>query len=249
MEYLEGMNLDELVKRFGSLPEARTVFILRQACGSLAEAHAAGLVHRDVKPANLILTRRGGLHDFVKVLDFGLAKALDGQERASVTSPNVLMGTPLYLSPEAVNQPDQVDARSDVYALAAVGYFLLTGTPVFRGTSVMEICMKHVKDAPEPPSARRGGPVSPGLEALLLRCLAKTPSDRPGHAAEMLSELEACAVEGSWTDQDAAAWWAAHDKAASPSEQAVPAHGQPARNQQTTSTETTVAYQKGAGDS
>ena len=141
MEYLEGMNLDELIQRFGPLPEARMVYILRQVCGSLAEAHAAGLVHRDIKPANIILTRRGGLHDFVKVLDFGLAKALDSQDRAGVTSPNALMGTPLYLSPEAVNQPDQIDARADVYALAAVGYFLLTGTPVFDGASVMEICM------------------------------------------------------------------------------------------------------------
>jgi serine/threonine protein kinase len=247
MEYLEGMNLDDLVKQFGSLPEARMVFILRQTCGSLAEAHAAGLVHRDVKPANIILTRRGGLHDFVKVLDFGLAKALDGQEQAGVTSPNALMGTPLYLSPEAVNQPDQVDARSDVYALAAVGYFLLTGTPVFSGASVMEICMKHVKDAPEPPSKRRGSAVSPGLEALLLRCLAKAPSDRPSDAAEMLRELDACAVEGKWTDQDAATWWAGRDKTVSPSEQTVPGQGQPVRHQQTPSPETTMAYQEGAG--
>jgi len=245
MEYLEGMNLDELVEQFGPLPEARTVFLLRQACGSLAEAHAAGLVHRDVKPANIFLTRRGGLHDFVKVLDFGLAKALDGQERAGVTSPNALMGTPLYLSPEAVNQPDQVDARSDVYALTAVGYFLLTGTPVFSGASVMEICMKHAKAAPEPPSARRGSPVSPGLEALLLRCLAKAPSDRPGDAAEMLRELDACAVEGSWTALDAAAWWAAHDKKVPSSEQAVRGRAQPAGDQQAPGPNTTVAYQEG----
>jgi hypothetical protein len=245
MEYLEGMNLEELVGRFGPLPEARTVFLLRQACGSLAEAHAAGLVHRDVKPANIILTRRGGLHDFVKVLDFGLAKALDGPEKASVTSPNAIMGTPLYLSPEAVNQPDQVDARSDVYALAAVSYFLLTGTPVFSGASVMEICMKHAKAAPESPSVRRGSPVSRSLETLLLRCLAKAPSDRPGDAAEMLRELEACALEGSWTALDAAAWWAALDKAVPPSEQAVPGRGEPARLQQTPRPDMTVAYQEG----
>ena len=155
------------------------------------------------------------------------------------------MGTPLYLSPEAVNQPDQVDARSDVYALAAVGYFLLTATPVFSGATVMEICMKHVKDAPEPPSARRGSLVSPGLEALLLRCLAKAPSDRPSDAAEMLRELEACAVECKWTALDAAAWWAARDKSVSPSEQPVP--GQPARHQQTPGPDTTMAYQEGTG--
>jgi eukaryotic-like serine/threonine-protein kinase len=247
MEYLEGMNLDELIKRFGPLQEARMVFILRQVCGSLAEAHAAGLVHRDIKPANIILTRRGGLNDFVKVLDFGLAKALDSQERASVTSPNAVMGTPLYLSPEAVNQPDQVDARSDVYALAAVGYFLLTGTPVFSGPTVMEICMKHAKSAPEPPSARRGQPVSVDLEALLLRCLAKAPADRPSDAAEMSRELEICSVAGVWTLLDAAAGWAALDKVVPQAKQAATAHGQPVRTQETLGPEMTVAYQDKRG--
>src|SRR4051812_35242367 len=175
MEYLDGMNLDDLVKRFGPLPEARLVYILRQACGALAEAHAAGLVHRDVKPANIFLTCRGGLHDFVKVLDFGLVKALEGADQAHLTNPNAVTGTPLYLSPEAVKQPDRVDARTDVYAVAAVGYFLLTGAPVFTGTTVMEICMKHVNATPEAPSARSGKPVSAELEALLLRGLAKDP--------------------------------------------------------------------------
>src|SRR5262249_54550905 len=113
MEYLEGLNLDELVAKSGALPEPRTVFILRQICGSLAEAHAASMVHRDIKPANILITRRGGLCDFVKVLDFGLAKAIEGAESAHVTNPNALMGTPLYMSPEAVSHPDQVDARSD----------------------------------------------------------------------------------------------------------------------------------------
>ena len=239
MEYLEGMNLEELVGRLGPLPEARTVYILRQVCGSLAEAHAAGLVHRDIKPANIVLTRRGGLYDFVKVLDFGLAKASGGQEKAGLTSPNALMGTPLYLSPEAVNQPEQVDARSDVYALAVVGYFLLTGTPVFSGTTIMEICMKHARAAPEPPSTRSGRAVSPGLEQLLLRCLAKAPSDRPGDAAAMLRELDACVAEGAWTAQDAAAWWAGLDLAAPPSE----GDGDHA-DKHASGPNTTVAYQE-----
>jgi hypothetical protein len=238
MEYLEGMDLDDLVERFGSLPEARMVFLLRQACGSLAEAHAAGLVHRDVKPANILLTRRGGLHDFVKVLDFGLAKSLDGQERANVTSPNAVMGTPLYLSPEAINLPDQVDARTDVYALGAVGYFLLTGTSVFSGTSVMEICVKHLNDVPEPPSARRGKPVSAALEALVLRCLAKAPSARPRDAGEMLRELERCAVEGTWTVVEASAWWAGMDKAA-PAKQTTPIQE---RSQETPGPQATVTF-------
>jgi hypothetical protein len=211
MEYLEGMNLDDLVTRFDPVPEARAVFLLRQACGALAEAHAAGLVHRDIKPANIFLTRRGGLHDFVKVLDFGLVK--DVGDTAHLTTENAVTGTPLYLSPEAINQPDQLDARADVYALGAVGYFLLTGTAVFTGVSVMEICMKHVNAAPEPPSARSGKQFSADLEALLLRCLAKAPSARPGNAGELLRELERCAVAGTWTADDAAHWWASRARA------------------------------------
>jgi eukaryotic-like serine/threonine-protein kinase len=239
MEYLDGLNLDDLIKRFGPLPEARMAFILRQVCGSLAEAHAGGLVHRDIKPANIFLTRRGGLHDFVKVLDFGLVKALDGEDKAGVTNPNALMGTPLYLSPEAVNQPDAVDARADVYAVAAVGYFLLTATPVFTGATVMDICMKHAKTAPEPPSVRTGKPVSAGLEALLMRCLAKSPADRPANAAELLRELEACTITGHWSAMDAASWW--EDK-----DHAVPAGAaklDPPGSQTAPAPDATMAYQ------
>ena len=209
MEFLDGSNLDDLVARAGPLPEARAVFVLRQACGALAEAHATGLVHRDVKPANIFLTRRGGLHDFVKVLDFGLVKAVGGGEEGNVTSAGAVTGTPLYMAPEAVDRPDEVGPRADVYALGAVGYFLLTGTPVFAGASVVEICLKHVREAPEPPSARAGRPLSPGLEALLLRCLAKAPAERPADAAALLAELDAVTVVGRWTEADAAAWWAA----------------------------------------
>jgi serine/threonine protein kinase len=212
MEYLDGMNLDDLVKRFGPLPEARMVYILRQVCGALAEAHAAGLVHRDVKPANIFLTSRGGMHDFAKVLDFGLVKALDVEDTANLTSANVMTGTPLYASPEAVIHPDQVDVRADVYAVGAVGYFLLTGTPVFTGDSVVEICMKHVNTVPESPSVRSGKQVSRGLEGLLLRCLAKSPSDRPSDAADLLKQFEACTFDGVWTASDAAVWWAAKDE-------------------------------------
>jgi hypothetical protein len=211
MEFLSGMNLDDFIKRHGPVPEARMLFILRQICGALAEAHASGLVHRDIKPANIFLTRRGGLHDFVKVLDFGLVKALGGVEQANVTNPHALMGTPLYLSPEAVNHPDSVDARADVYAVGAVGYYMLTGTPVFSGATVMEICMKHVKEPPEPPSARSGKPVTPAVEAFLLRCLAKSPADRPKDAAELLVEIDACAV-ATWTAAQAAAWWETLEK-------------------------------------
>jgi len=212
MEYLEGINLDELVARFGVLPEARLLFILKQVCGSLAEAHASGMVHRDVKPANIFLTRRGGMSDFVKVLDFGLAKLHESSEAAHLTAANAVTGTPLYLSPEAVNEPDRLDARADVYALGAVAYYLLTGQPVFTGATVVEICMKHVRETPQPPSSRLGRGVSPSLDALILRCLAKPRADRPGDAAALLRELEECKVAGTWTADDAALWWDSFSK-------------------------------------
>jgi serine/threonine protein kinase len=186
------------------------VYILKQVCGSLAEAHAAGLVHRDIKPANIFLTRRGLMADFVKVLDFGLVKSLESAESANVTAANAVTGTPLYLSPEAMNQPDKVDAHSDVYAIGAVGYFLLTGMPVFGGATVMEICMKHVQTPPDAPSQRLGKPISPDLEALILKCLAKPQNDRPADAAQLLRELDKCKVAGHWTPDDAAAWWSAN---------------------------------------
>jgi hypothetical protein len=206
MEYLEGTNLDDLVAGAGPLPEARALFLLRQICGSLAEAHARGLVHRDVKPANIFLTCRGDLYDFVKVLDFGLVKTMSSKE-AGLTAANAVTGTPLYLSPEAVNHPEQVDARSDVYAIGAVAYFLLTGTPVFRGESIMEICLNHVRTAPDTPSARLGKPIHPVLERIVLRCLAKAPAERPATAAVLLGELETCTIEPSWTAAQAAEWW------------------------------------------
>ncbi len=149
MEYLDGINLEDLVRRHGPQPERRVVSILEQVCGSLSEAHAIGLIHRDIKPANIMLTERGGIRDFVKVLDFGLVKALETDRDSSLTAEGVFTGTPLYMSPETIQASDRVDARTDIYAVGAVGYFLLTGTPVFNGSNVMEILHKHVSEAPE----------------------------------------------------------------------------------------------------
>jgi serine/threonine protein kinase len=211
MEYLEGSNLDELVRRYGPLPQERVWYLLHQVCASLAEAHQAGLIHRDVKPANIFLTSRGGEHDFVKVLDFGLAKPADGRE-ITVTSLDVVAGTPLYLAPEALTEPQRVDARADVYAIGAVAYFLLTGTPVFSGGSASDICLKHVSATPQPPSARTDRPLCPALERLLLQCLAKSPADRPQDAADLLRLLDSCPVPGRWTAAEAARWWADRDE-------------------------------------
>jgi eukaryotic-like serine/threonine-protein kinase len=207
MEYLEGINLQELVKTCGPLPEGRVVAILTQVCGSLAEAHDIGLIHRDIKPENIVLTYRAGMPDFVKVLDFGLVKAADAEETAKLTQANVTVGTPHYLSPEAVDRPDTVTSLADIYAIGAVGYFLLTGTPVFSGKTVMEICMKHVRAIPDSPSQRLGHAVSPRLEALILRCLAKNPKDRPSSARALKEALDACEPSGDWTEAEATAWW------------------------------------------
>jgi hypothetical protein len=212
MEYLAGVNLEDLVKTWGALPEARIVPILRQICGSLAEAHAVGLIHRDIKPANIILTSRAGLADFVKVLDFGLVKAADAEEAAKLTGANVTVGTPHYLSPEAVESPERVTAQSDVYAIGAVAYYLVTGEQVFKGKTVMEICMKHVRNVPDPPSARLGRSVSPGLESLILRCLAKKPEERPPGTRALADELDRLEPAGSWTRADAEAWWVSFQK-------------------------------------
>jgi eukaryotic-like serine/threonine-protein kinase len=210
MEYLDGTNLQDLVQRFGPVNEARSVFILKQICGSLSEAHVLGLVHRDIKPANIFLTSRGGLYDFVKVLDFGLVKTLDDENGANLTNPNAMTGTPLYMAPEAVIQTQKIDARADIYAIGAVGYFLLTGTSVFPLGPVMEVCMRHVSETPESLSNRLGKPISPELENLILRCLSKPRANRPDDALALLHELEACQISGTWTATDAREWWKVH---------------------------------------
>jgi serine/threonine-protein kinase len=174
-------------------------------CASLAEAHAIGLVHRDVKPANVMLCVRGGVPDFVKVLDFGLAKELSGMGDAGVSQSSAFLGTPLYAAPEAITAPASVDARADLYALGAVACFLLTGEPPFGGGSVVEVCARHVGAAPEPPSARALG-IPPALDAVVLRCLEKDPARRFASADELRVALAAIAV-APWSRDDAAAWW------------------------------------------
>jgi hypothetical protein len=215
MEYLEGINLEDLVKQYGPQPEARVIFILQQVCGSLAEAHGIGLIHRDIKPANIILTERGGLLDFVKLLDFGLVKALDSRKDSSLTTADSLTGTPLYMPPEAIKQ-ESIDARSDLYSLGAVGYFLVTGTPVFDGDNVLQVLQQHVSDSPTTPSERLGQPISAEFESVLLKCLAKSPDDRPKTAAEVAEALARCPGAGAWTRRDAEGWWQQHRPGQSP---------------------------------
>jgi eukaryotic-like serine/threonine-protein kinase len=207
MEYLDGINLEDLVARVGPLPAGRVVAILRQVCGSLAEAHALGLIHRDIKPANIMLTNRGGIADFVKVLDFGLARGVGNERDVRLTSAGDLTGTPLYLAPEAIERPNAVDARTDLYAVGAVGYWLLTGKPVFEGDSILDLCRKHLGEAPAPPSRRIGRAIDPILEALILQCLEKDAARRPRTATALATELARCDdASAGWQDQ-AEQWW------------------------------------------
>ena len=207
MEYLDGLNLQDLVDRNGPQPEGRVIHILKQVCGSLAEAHSIGLIHRDVKPANILLNVRGGMFDVVKLLDFGLVKEIDNSSAALVTISGGVVGTPLYMSPEAYQSPDTVDARSDLYAVGAVGYFLLTFTPPFAGKHAVDILNQQVNTPPERPSLRLGLPVTPELEQLLLRCLSKSAADRPGTANEIIAELDRIPTAHLWTESDARHWW------------------------------------------
>jgi hypothetical protein len=207
MEYLDGLSLDTLVKQFGPQPDARVIHILRQVCGSLAEAHRLGLIHRDVKPQNIMLTQCGGVFDFAKLLDFGVAKAISGPEQHNLTSAGLFVGTPLYMAPESIEQPENTNSLSDLYSLATVGYFLLTGVPVFDGGGMLEMMRQHLEAKPQLPSERLGKPISPQLEQLIMNCLAKAPKDRPASAEAMAEALRRCTPLQSWTVTDAARWW------------------------------------------
>ncbi|HEY6929029.1 MAG TPA: serine/threonine-protein kinase, partial [Thermoanaerobaculia bacterium] len=205
MEFLDGIDLNELVQRDGPMPPGRVVHVLRQVSEALAEAHRSGLIHRDVKPANILLSERGGRPDFAKVLDFGLVKSVSSTS-AAMTADNVLLGTPYYMAPEAVRSPEQVDARSDLYSLGATGYFLLTGKAVFEGTSA-DILASLLRDRPQPPSKRLGRPIPASLETLLLQTLSKDPDQRPESMEAFAAALASCQDVTPWSEADAAAWW------------------------------------------
>jgi eukaryotic-like serine/threonine-protein kinase len=205
MELLEGCDLQALVTRYGAQPPERVAYILRQACRSLAEAHSAGMVHRDIKPGNLHIGRLGLEYDFVKVLDFGLVKREGGLPDIQLTAPEAISGTPAYMAPEmASGQP--VDSRADLYALGCVGYFLVTGQRIFEGTHPMQVLVQHLQSTPVPPSERIGRPVPPALEGLLMHCVAKSPADRPPDAA-WLAEAFGAAGADEWTQAHARRWW------------------------------------------
>jgi serine/threonine-protein kinase len=206
MELLEGASLQEVVDATGPQPVSRVVRILRDVALALDEAHSVGLIHRDVKPSNIMLARQGGEYDVVKVVDFGLVKRLQDDDDPATGDTRSIKGTPHYLSPEGVNTPQEVDARSDIYALGAVGYCLLTGRPVFEADTALEICMQQVQATPAPLSEVRGEPIPKELERLILSCLAKRKDDRPASAQALADALDQLDIP-RWTRADAERWW------------------------------------------
>jgi len=209
MEFLEGVDLERLVRTYGALPAPRVVHILVQMCGALEEAHGRGLVHRDIKPANAILCKRGQVPDWIKVVDFGLVKDF---EKDTESTGSVLAGTPAYLAPEAVSAPTTVGPPGDLYAVGAVGYFLLTGSVVFEAENVVEMCVHHVRTPPTPPSERTDNEISPALEAIVLRCLAKNPKQRPDSARTLRNLLRELPEAELWNEELAAAWWETYEQ-------------------------------------
>jgi DNA-binding NtrC family response regulator len=207
MELLTGMDLASLVQKFGPMAPERAVYVLRQACRSLAEAHATGLLHRDIKPHNLYLCRLGFDFDVLKVLDFGLVKSL-GDETAQMTAEGVLTGTPAYMPPERV-VGEAADERSDLYSLGCVAYWMLTGRPVFLGEP-MAVMIHHSRTAPQPPSKVGGPPIPERLEQIVMSCLEKAPDKRPSSAMELWHQLGDVALPTPWSLERAESWWCEH---------------------------------------
>jgi serine/threonine protein kinase/HD-like signal output (HDOD) protein len=209
MEHLKGLSLCDLVECYGPQREARVIHILRHVCASLAEAHSAGLIHRDIKAENIFLTVHGGSYDFAKVLDFGLARMVERTDTPSASS-RMVCGTPAYLAPEAILHPESADARTDLYSLGVVAYYLVTGQLPFVDGDARAVLQAHVEREPMTPSERLGRPVSADLEGIILQCLAKDPDRRPDSALHLDESLRQCAAVGGWTPEAALGWWLLH---------------------------------------
>ena len=207
MEYLDGADLRQIVTKHGPLPPPRAIHVLTQACGALKEAHGAGLVHRDIKPGNILLCQRGGEHDVVKLVDFGLVKDI-ASTSASLTQLGQICGTPETIAPEVLGG-GKVTPSADIYALGAVGYYILSGSPIFDAKSAADLIGHHLHSPPVP-LRERVADVPDDLEAVLMRCLAKKPEERYGSVAELRQALRRCVDSGLWTEKLATQWWSAH---------------------------------------
>jgi serine/threonine-protein kinase len=214
MELLNGFDFETLVERFGPVPPERAVYLLRQMCDSLVEAHEHDLIHRDIKPANVYLCCQGRHVDFVKVLDFGLVKPRQqsGSKDVRLTADHVTEGTPAYMAPEQACG-EAVDARTDIYAVGCVAYWLVTGQLVFRSKTPMEMMSHHLQSRPVRPSQRTELTIPSTLEDVILACLEKDPSRRPQNADALYGLLAACETTVPWTPERAREWWELHQPA------------------------------------
>ena len=206
MEYLPGMNLDQLVQMAGPLSAARVIHFLRQVCDARAEAHSQDFIHRDIKPANIFAAHRGGVYDVAKLLDFGLVKPLSEPKNATLTQEGSITGSPLFMAPEQATGDSEPDSRSDIYSLGAVAYYLLTGEPPFSGKNPIKVMLAHAKDTPLPPSQRNKS-VPPDLEQVVMRCLEKDPEHRFQNPTSLQRALQDCALSEDWTREQATCWW------------------------------------------
>jgi len=206
MEYLPGKSLAELVEQHGPMAPARVVALLEQVCEALAEAHKLGLIHRDIKPGNIFAAERGGVFDVAKLLDFGLAKPLVAANDMNLTQQGAITGSPLFMSPEQATGEAAADARSDIYAVGCVAYYMLTGHPPFEETNAVKVLLAHAQKQATPPSQLQPG-IPVDLESIVIKCLQKNPADRFSNVAALSAALIASSVHGQWTRDDAERWW------------------------------------------
>ena len=206
MEYVDGVNLAQLVTLDGPLSVARSLYLLKQISGALEEAHALNLLHRDLKPSNIMVGRKGGLGDVVKILDFGIASSVSGLSE-DVTRSTSLIGTPAYLAPERIRRPDQLDFRSDVYSFGAVAFHMLTGRSIFEGPGPTELIYQVLTSKRPSPSRLRGDALPDALEGLVLDCLAIEPGMRPSSMREVAQILKSIETTELWSQDEARAWW------------------------------------------
>ncbi|HEV8124864.1 MAG TPA: serine/threonine-protein kinase [Gemmatimonadales bacterium] len=212
MELLEGIDLEHLVSRFGPVPPERAIHILKQVCHALDEAHQNGLTHRDIKPANIFISGTGTELDFVKVLDFGLVRLNPATTSQQVLNTNeeTVGGTPAYVAPEVVTGEAGYDHRVDLYAVGCVGYWLLSGRLVFEAGTAMGMLIDHARTQAPPLRSRTELVIPADLEHIIMDCLEKDPSRRPGSAAELARRLSECMASGQWTRERAEQWWRTH---------------------------------------
>jgi serine/threonine-protein kinase len=214
MELLDGLDADTLVRRFGPVPAERAIHLLSQVCHSLSEAHSRGLVHRDVKPANVFVCRYGEELDFVKVLDFGIVKESEREAGdRGLTDANATQGTPAFVAPEQALGTMDLDGRCDIYATGCLAYWLLTAQQVFTADTPVALLVHHVQTTPVPPSTRTELAIPAALDEIILACLSKDPAERPQTARELAHRLGTVELNTEWTEERARGWWALHQPA------------------------------------